>query len=371
MKIRQLKLRNFRNYTNCTLQFSDGIHIFYGKNAQGKTNLLEAFLYLSTTRSHRSNRDAHLIQYQKDAFFIQGDVWKQQRREILRISVSNEGKNLFLFDKSIPNVSSFIGAFNAILFAPDDMHLFQASPKARRKFIDMEMSKLSKTYMSTLNQTLKLLKDRNVILKQAHPDVHYLTVLNEQLSKLQAVMIRQRHFFIEKLSKWGNHYYQLISKDHTTFDIIYQSCIDFDENQEKMIQELLEGYQKNIEKDLHFKVTTLGIHKEDYRFMIDGKAVEQHASQGQKRSILLALKLAMVTLIYEITNEYPVLLLDDVFSELDEIRKKRLFEMIPMEVQVFIASAEIDKKYLKQLSRPITIWEIEAGHVKGKEIIYG
>ena len=371
MKIRQLKLRYFRNYRNCTLQFSDGIHIFHGKNAQGKTNLLEALLYLSTTRSHRTNRDIHLIQNEQSTFFIQGDIEKQNKREILRVSVSSEGKNIFLFDKSIPNVSSFIGLFNAILFAPDDMHLFQASPKARRKFIDMEMSKLSKTYMNTLNQALKLLKDRNMLFKRSQIDQHYLNVLNEQLAKLQAIIIRQRHFFIRKLAKKGNEYYQMISQDQTTFDIEYLSCSEYDDQSEVMVQALKERYEKAFEKDMNLKMTTIGIHKEDYRFMIDGKAVELHASQGQKRSILLALKLAMIDLIHEISHEYPVLLLDDVFSELDQERRNRLFEILPMEVQVFIASAEIDYDYLKQLHRPITLWEIEAGTLKGKETIYG
>jgi DNA replication and repair protein RecF len=371
MKIRQLKLRYFRNYGNCTLQFSDGIHIFHGKNAQGKTNLLEALLYLSTTRSHRTNRDIHLIQNEQSSFYIQGDIEKQHKREILRVSVSSEGKNIFLFDKSIPNVSSFIGLFNAILFAPDDMHLFQASPKARRKFIDMEMSKLSKTYMNTLNQSLKLLKDRNVLLKRSKPDMHYLGVLNEQLCKLQAILIRQRYFFIRKLAEKANVYYQRISNDQTSFDITYLSCTSYDDVNEVMVQSLKERYEKSLDKDLNLKMTTIGIHKDDYRFMIDGKAVELHASQGQKRSILLALKLAMIDLIHEISHEYPVLLLDDVFSELDYERRNRLFEILPMEVQVFIASAELDKDYLKTLHRPITLWEIENGSVKGKEIVYG
>lgn len=371
MKIRQLKLRNFRNYENCILQFSDGIHLFYGKNAQGKTNLLEALMYLSTTRSHRCNRDLPLIQYDKKTFFMQGEIEKQKKREILRVSVSPEGKNLFLFEKSLNNVSSFIGLFNAILFAPDDMHLFQASPKTRRKFIDIEISKISKTYMNTLNQSIKLLKDRNVLLKQIKPDIHYLNVLNEQLAKFQTILIRQRHFFIEKLAKWGNYYYQLISQDDTQFDILYQSCVPYDEQNDIMKKMLLERYEKTLERDLTFKATTIGIHKEDYHFTINGKAVEQHASQGQKRSILLAIKLAMVTLIHEISHEYPVLLLDDVFSELDKERRKRLFEILPIDVQVFIASADIDIDELKKIHRPITLWEIENGTVKGKEILYG
>ena len=225
--------------------------------------------------------------------------------------------------------------------------------------------------MNTLNQALKLLKDRNMLLKRSKIDEHYLNVLNEQLAKLQAILIRQRHFFIQKLAKKGNEYYQRISKDQTTFDIEYLSCCEYDDDNEVMVQNLKERYAKSLEKDFNLKVTTIGIHKEDYRFMINEKAVELHASQGQKRSILLALKLAMIDLIHEISHEYPVLLLDDVFCELDDERKKRLFEILPMDVQVFIASAEIDYEYLKQLHRPITLWEIEAGQIKGKELVYG
>ena len=181
MRVSEIRLHDFRNYEDLQAVFSDGIHVLAGKNAQGKTNLLEALLYLSTTRSHRTNTDKDLIREKSEAFFIRAKIEKEHKKEDIQITVNEKGKNLFIYQNPVNRVSDFIGEFNAVMFCPDDMSLFNASPRVRRRFVDMELSKISKKYVSTLYVALKLLKERNAYLKQEHVDKAYLEVLTSQL----------------------------------------------------------------------------------------------------------------------------------------------------------------------------------------------
>ena len=174
MRLETLRLHDFRNYADVNVSFSDGIHILTGKNAQGKTNLLESILYLSTTRSHRTSEDKDLIKEGEEAFFIKALIAKEQKTEEIRVAVNEKGKNLFIYQNPVNRVSDFIGEFNSVMFCPDDMNLFQASPRVRRRFVDMELSKISKKYVSTLYVASRLLKERNAYLKQERVDRSYL-----------------------------------------------------------------------------------------------------------------------------------------------------------------------------------------------------
>lgn len=370
MKLQNIRLHDFRNYADLKLSFKDGITIFYGNNAQGKTNLLEAIYYLSTNRSHRSNNDKDLIKEGSNAFFIQADIITRNKKKQLKISVSDKGKNLFIHQNQVSKVSDFIGNLNAILFSPDDMNLFHSTPKVRRKFIDIELSKVSKKYTYTLNQVYKLLKERNAYLKKDKLDMLYLDVLTTQLIDLEVVVMKQRYHFIQSLIKQSNIFYERLSKDQSKMNIIYHSCIPYEDDLESLKMKLKTKYQATLEKDMLFKQTSIGIHKEDFSFMINQKEVMQYASQGQKRSVLLSLKIAMIYLIYDLIKEYPVLLLDDVFSELDINRRRFLIESLPQEVQIFISTTDIlELKELKRLCR-INLFQIENGKIV-KEELYG
>ncbi len=232
MRISKIKLRNFRNYKNLCVEFSDGIHVIAGKNAQGKTNLLEALLYLSTTRSHRTNIDKDLIKENEDAFFIEATLHKINKKEDLKITVNQKGKNLFIYQNPIRKVSDFIGEFNAVMFCPDDMSLFHDSPRVRRRFIDMELSKVSKKYVGTLYKATKLLKERNAYLKQTQIDETYLDIITSSLIDEEVVIIQQRYYFLEKLLQKCNHFYKELTGDQTSFDIVYHSCVPFSKDQE-------------------------------------------------------------------------------------------------------------------------------------------
>lgn len=364
MMITNIRLHQFRNYENCTVQLQEGIHLLAGKNAQGKTNFLEALLYLSTTRSHRTNTDKDLMKEGCDSFFIQGLIEKKNRKEDLKIAVNAKGKNLFIYGNPVHKVSDFIGAFNAVMFCPDDLSLFHDSPRVRRRFVDMELSKISKTYVATLYKATKLLKERNAYLKQEHVDLTYLDVLTSSLIEEEVIIIQQRHYFLEKLLEKCNLFYTELARDESAFRVLYQSCIPFSKDKEEMKQALAKKYEKQRDRDLYLKQTTCGIHKEDFTFMINDKDVSTYASQGQKRSVLLALKIGMVYMIHDIIHDYPVLLLDDVFSELDAFRRETLLRSLPKEVQIFISSTDTTEALKISKIRKVSVWNVENGQIK-------
>lgn len=371
MKLDKIQLINYRNITNQTLIFDEGIQVFYGANAQGKTNLLEAIYYLSTLRSHRSNNILDLINKQSDELFIQGEVNWQNKKIPLRIHANAKGKNLFIYQNKVKKMSDFIGNLNAILFSPDDMNLFCASPKIRRRFIDIELSKISKKYTYTLHETNQLLKERNIVLKQDKIDETYLQVLTERLIDLEVIIIKQRYHFLKALLAKSSKFYEAISANDTKLSINYKSCIPYEEDEQALKAKLKLKYEQSYRKDCLYKTTNIGIHKEDFIFLIDDYEVVQYASQGQKRSILLAIKIAMVYLIKDFINEYPLLLLDDVFSELDAYRRKMLLSSLPKEVQIFITTTDHQEILEIAQMRPITLWKVNKGCVgKYKEEVH-
>lgn len=363
MRLESIRLHDFRNYENLDMTFDDGIHIVTGKNAQGKTNLLEAILYLSTTRSHRTSDDKDLMREGETAFFIKASITKENKKEDVRITVNEKGKNLFVYQNPVAKVSDFIGEFNAVMFCPDDMTLFNASPRVRRRFVDMELSKVSKKYVSTLFIATKLLKERNAYLKQNHVDKDYLEVLTSQLIDAQVVIIKQRHYFLRELLEKCREFYTKLSKDDTVLGVTYASCVPFQEDEKQLKELLSQRYEKTLERDLFMKQTTAGIHKEDFVFEMNGKEIATYASQGQKRSVLLAIKIGMIYMIQEIIHEYPVLLLDDVFSELDQYRRHELLKSLPEEVQIFISATDMmDLEDIAEY-RKVCVWHVENGKI--------
>lgn len=363
MILTSLSLRNFRNYTNTQIKLDHGIHLITGKNAQGKTNLLEAIYYLSTTRSHRSSDDHDLIKENEDFAVLRGRIQKQTKNVDLRVALSPQGKNLFLYQTSVKRVSDFIGELNAVLFCPDDMALFQASPRVRRRFIDIELSKISKSYTRVLNEAGRLLKERNACLKQDAIDMNYLDVLSERLIDQQVIIIKQRQRFLNDLLKNSHAFYERLAQDETKLSFAYQCCVPYHEAEVELKAELIKKYEKNRERDCLYRQTTVGIHKEDFMFLINDRELNTYASQGQKRSVLLAMKVGLVMMIHDLMQEYPILLLDDVFSELDENRKRMLLRELPKDVQILITTTDhSDISLLEQ--RDYHIWQVEAGHIK-------
>lgn len=361
MNINELKLVHFRNYENTSFSFEQNcIHYLCGKNAQGKTNLIEAIYFLSHLHSFRTSLLTSLVKHEQESLILEANIETNHRNEHLKVVVSDQKKHLFRFLNPVSKYSDFVGIINAILFCPDDMMIFSQSPKMRRRFIDMELIKLSKTYTSTLSHYQKILKSRNVALKQNTIDHALIEIFTEQMIEDQIIIITQRKQFIDQLILKAKEIYPFFSNQREEIDAKYETFIAFKQD---MKIELKQAYEKSYEKDQQYHQTHVGIHKDDIQFILNGERINDIASQGQKRSYLLALKLGLAQIIYEKSGQYPILLLDDVFSELDNIRKKQLIQRLPENMQIFITTTEpVERVWFEK--RNVRFYTIEQGSIK-------
>ena len=359
MNVEKLTCFHFRNYETMSFSFTPKcIHFLYGKNAQGKTNLIEAIYFLSHLRSFRTNQMDSMIMHGCNEFCVQAIVESNNRKEELKVIVDHQKKHLFRFQNSVKKYSDFIGIENAILFCPDDLLLFTSSPKNRRRFIDMELMKLSRTYTSTLSSYQKLLKQRNQALKPNKVDECLVHIYLDQMIDVQSVIIKQRNEFIHSLMKKARELYPFFSNEKEEIEAKYMTFISLDGD---MKVHMKEAYEKAFEKEKKYHQTLIGIHRDDILFELNGKPVCEVASQGQKRSFVLALKLGLAQIIYEKSGQYPILLLDDVFSELDDLRKRQLIEKLPRDMQIFITTTE---RLNMHWNREVRFYDIEQGRIK-------
>lgn len=359
MNLKRLDLVHFRNYEKGSFTFEPGsIHCLYGKNAQGKTNIIEAIYFLSHLRSFRTTHMDSLTMNQKAWMQLSALVESNGYNEELKIVVSEKKKHLFLYQNPIRRYSDFIGKLNAILFCPDDMLLFQQSPRLRRRFIDMELMKLSHTYTSTLSHFQSLLKQRNRLLKAETMDDVLLETITEQMIKDEKIILTQRASFVREWMEKARMLYPFFSEQQEHIDAKYETFVELDR-----INDISDIYARNLEKDKRYKQTLLGVHKDDILFLLNGQPLHEVASQGQKRSFLLAMKLGLAQIIYEKSNQYPILLLDDVFSELDRLRQKQLIQHLPQSMQIFITSTDpIDQRWFE--NRSVHFYHIEDGNLQ-------
>lgn len=363
MKINQISLKNFRNYQECSLEFHPFINLLIGQNAQGKTNLLEAIYILSLSKSFKTNIIDEMIYFQEEFAKIQGVSESNHREHQLEIVLSHLGKKAIIDRKEIKKSSDYVGYLNVVLFIPEDLMLIKGSPKQRRKLIDMEISKISPIYMYNLNKYHKLLKERNMYLKKLHENKKsaddYLEVLSEQMAQLQVNLIHKRIEFVELLNDISSSIYDYISQQNESLKIEYKSIyktIDY--------ETIFQRYQKNYQRDILYSQTMDGLHKDDLLMYLNDKNAVLYASQGQQRSIVLSLKIGLLELIKKEIGEYPILLLDDVLSELDDMRKTKLLNLIQDKVQTFLTSTSIDGIHHQIIENAKKIY-IENGKVKG------
>ncbi|MCD7893882.1 MAG: DNA replication/repair protein RecF [Erysipelotrichaceae bacterium] len=363
MKINHIELKNFRNYQQCSIDFDPYINIIIGKNAQGKTNLLEAIYILSMSRSFKTKVIDEMIYFDEDFTKLHGFVESNHQNIELEIILSKLGKKALINHKEIKKSSDYVGYLNVVLFIPEDLMLIKGSPKLRRKLIDDEIAKISPIYMYNLNNYHKLLKERNKYLKllnEKHQSKdEYLEVLSEQMAHIQVDLMKKRYEFIELLNDISKKMYDYISLHHETLSLEYKTYY-----KEMTYESIMEQYEKDYPKDILFKSTNHGIHKDDMIMKLNDKDASIYASQGQQRSIVLAIKIGLLELIKKEIGEYPVLLLDDVLSELDDVRKTKLLNLIQGKVQTFLTSTNIDGIHHNVIDEAKKI-EIESGCVKG------
>ncbi|MCT2535517.1 DNA replication/repair protein RecF [Aquibacillus koreensis] len=348
MHIHDLTLTNYRNYDQLHLQFDDKINVIIGENAQGKTNLMESIYVLAFSKSHRTPRDKELIQWDKEYAKIVGSVYKRKRSFPLEIQMTTKGKKAKLNHIEQRRLSDYIGAINVVMFAPEDLNLVKGSPQIRRRFIDMEIGQIQPIYIYHLGQYLKILKQRNHLLKDfrrnLHADRTMLRVLTDQLVEHAAIIVEKRFTFLKLLRKWATPIHEGISRGLESLEILYNASLDVSEgdNREKITSIYKQKFEDVEEKEIERGSTLVGPHRDDLIFYVNGKDVQTYGSQGQQRTTALSLKLAEIELIHNEVGEYPILLLDDVLSELDDYRQSHLLHTIQGKVQTFVSTTSVD-----------------------------
>ena len=366
MILTELHLHHFRNYEEQTVHFASGVNVLIGHNAQGKTNMLEAIYALSLTRSHRTNNDRELINWQQQSATISGVVQKATGKVPLELQFTKEGKRAKVNHLEQARLSSYVGQLNAILFAPEDLSLVKGAPAVRRRFMDMEFSQMSSKYLYDASQYRSLLQQRNKYLKQLkygqQHDQVLLDVLSDQLAAYGAEIVVARYRFLQQLEKWAADLHYQISLNAEKLRLVYatQLHVTAETTVDDAYQQLLTIYQENKRREIDQGSTMFGPQRDDLRFMVNGKNVHSFGSQGQQRTTALAVKLAEIDLMKEQTGEYPLLLLDDVLSELDTIRQTHLLTAIQNKVQTFLTTTSLSDVARQLINEP-TIFNIKNG----------
>lgn len=368
MKLTNLQLQNFRNYESVQLEFTDGVHVFIGENAQGKTNLMESIYALAMTKSHRTTNDKELIGWNKEFATIKGTVEKTTTKTNLELQFSKKGKIAKVNYLEQKRLSSYLGNLNVILFAPENLTLVKGSPQNRRKFVDMELGQMSSLYLYDLVEYNRVLKQRNTYLKQLaikkkQPD-EYLEVLSEMLSELASKIVFHRLDFMKQLEALAIPIHDQLSLGREKFSVSYQATIPLEDGltPSQMKEIYINQFKKNQTREADQATTLIGPHRDDLIFYLNEIPVQTYGSQGQQRSTVLSLKLAEIELMKLSTGEYPLLLLDDVLSELDDDRQTHLIKAIENKVQTFITTTSLDGIKQQFINEPVVI-PIEKGTI--------
>lgn len=341
MWVKALELRNFRNYESLQLfDLSPKVNIFVGQNAQGKTNVVESILLLAVAKSHRTNRDAELIRFEQESSLLQSMVERDGRTLRLDLQLLGKGKKGRVNGVEKRKMSDFVGHLNVVLFAPEDLQLIKGGPQQRRRFLDVEIGQVSPQYLYNLSQYQKVLVQRNTLLKEIAKKVakeDMLSIWDDQLAVYGTKVIQKRLEFVGKLEEFARDIHSRISGGKELLSFRYQNSVNA-----KADEDLSEVYfselQKRKKQDILRGTTSVGPHRDDLQVWINDREVSTFGSQGQQRTASLSMKLAEIELIRSEVGEYPVLLLDDVLSELDGERQLHLVESMGERVQTFITT---------------------------------
>ena len=338
MIIKSLELDHYRNYEHLEIDFDEGINILYGNNAQGKTNILESIYYLGTTKSHKGSKDKDVIKFGNDEAHIRSYVVKNGIDYKIDMHLrSSKSKAIAINSNHIKKASDLLGIINIILFSPEDLSIIKNSPSDRRRFMDLELCQLDKVYLSNLTNYNKIVNQRNTLLKDIwnHPELKdTLDIWDNQLISLGSRIIERRLLFVNQLNDIINDIHKKLSGDTKDLEIQYIPNVSIKDYETQMIM--------NRDKDIRYKMTSVGPHRDDFIFMIEGIDVKKFGSQGQQRTVALSLKLSEIELVKNLTGNSPILLLDDVLSELDSNRQNYLLNSIG-DIQTIITCTGLDE----------------------------
>ncbi len=347
MQIRDLKLLNFRNYETVNMQFSDHLNLIIGKNGMGKTNLVEAIYVLALTKSFRTNLDGILIKTEESNLKIVANVFDNYLREY-QFLLSKEGKKVKINGTNIAKLSDYISKINVILFSPNDLRIIKDTPSVRRKMLNIEISQLDNSYLKNLQEYNKIIKQRNAYLKtmniNGNASKEYLDILTSKLIDIGLDIYKSRQQFLKQINEnIGNLFFKITNLEG--LNINYES--DYNEITKEA---LLKLYKKSLERDLMFGQTHIGIHHDDIVFRLQASNLKDYGSEGQQKNAIISFKLAEIDIFYEKKNSYPILILDDLFSELDKEKINNILKLLSRDIQTFITTTEVDnldKKYLE------------------------
>jgi len=365
MEIKKLKLYNFRNYENLDLEFNKKNTIFIGNNAQGKTNILEAIYVLGLTKSYLNINEKNLIRFDEVYSKIHGTIIDNNIEKKLEILINEKGKKVKIDNLEVTKLSNYISKLNVIIFSPDNIRLLKESPSYRRKYLNIEISQLYSNYINNLNDFNKILKQRNEYLKVIsntdNYDSDYLNILNEKYVELSVNIYLYRRKFVEKINdNLENIYFKITGFNN--LKLKYISCIEDFETKEEMKEKFYNKLKSNTKKDMFYKMSLLGPHRDDFVLELSGRNILLYGSQGQTRCAVLALKFAEIPIFKSVLGVSPILLLDDIFSELDVNKKNLLIEFIPNDIQTIITTTDlnmIDENILKDSD----IYVVENGKI--------
>lgn len=337
MYIESIELKNYRNYDSLSLQFDKGTNIFYGDNAQGKTNILEAVYLCGTTKSHRGSKDREMIQFDAEEAHIRMFVKKEgiSRRIDMHLK-KNKTKGIAVDGIPIRKAGELFGILNLVFFSPEDLNIIKNGPGERRRFMDLELCQLNKLYLSDLSSYNHVLNQRNKLLKDLsfQPSLlNTLDVWDEQLARYGASIIQGRKKFVEEMNGIITEIHRNITGGREEISLLYEPSVSEGD--------FLSVLSQNREKDCRFKLTSAGPHRDDLCVKINGMDIRKYGSQGQQRTAALSLKLSEIYMVKKRIKDMPVLLLDDVLSELDSSRQNYLLNSIS-QVQTMITCTGLD-----------------------------
>ena len=364
MKIKRFKAFNFRNISSCDIEFSDGVNLLYGNNAQGKTNAVEGIYVFARGKSHRASEDKELIKFGEEGFIIRIDYEDKTGDNYLEYAFFGKERRRIKNGYKIEKIKEMLGSFRAVLFYPDDLTLVKESPEERRAFLNVAISQCYDSYMTYYYNYKKALENRNCLLKFAskgmYVDENELISWSYYMAEYASFIYIMRYEYIKKLSFYSEKIMKEISDGNEILELIYKSDIKEDcDKRDVILNEYKRIFTSELEREKAAGTSLFGVHRDDILININGKSARLYASQGQQRSAVLSLKLGEGEVNKDICGDYPVFLFDDVLSELDEKRRKYIFDGIG-EKQIIITSCENDSGY----DIPIKKIEVKSGEYK-------
>ena len=338
MIVKSLTVRNFRNHSYKDLQFNPGINIITGENASGKTNIVEAVYYLSLARSFRGVDDSDIIKRENEYAEIDSQVVEGPLKRNIRILITKKGRSVLVNGKKVSKLSDLTKCVNVLLFEPKDVLLFRGSPRERRNFLDINLSKQFPIYLEYISRYEKALKQRNELLKSSNYDQNLLDATTEMLVKYAGPIIKYRAMYVKDINAILIKITRALTGVKEKIEIHYKPFVN-DSNE--FVSDALEAYKHALEYDLKHKQTSIGIHREDISVSLNGRDIGTFGSQGENRLVALALKISPYFLVKD-EDKKPVVVLDDVMSELDLEHQKRLIKFLEKFSQVFITGTELE-----------------------------